>query len=104
MTSVYGVTFLGARHQIARRLKDRGWDDDKIIFHTSKYAASVTMSKLHEMFTSAKDIMKWLNECARRIAAAGHSVEWVTPLGLPVCTPSRLPGNMSTSFWSVGLT
>ena len=32
MTSVYGVTFIGARLQIASRLEERGWDNDAEIF------------------------------------------------------------------------
>ena len=39
MTSVYGVTFIGARSQISARLRDRGWEDDTTIFRTSSYGA-----------------------------------------------------------------
>ena len=42
MTSVYGVTFVGARHQIGNRLKERGWDDDRLIYKTSCYGARVS--------------------------------------------------------------
>lgn len=43
MTSVYGVTYIGARDQIKRRLKERGViTDDKEIFGASCYAAKVT--------------------------------------------------------------
>lgn len=41
MTSVYGVTFVGARSQIGARLRDRGWENDSIIFRTSSYGARV---------------------------------------------------------------
>mmetsp|Transcript_38411 Transcript_38411/g.108557 ORF Transcript_38411/g.108557 Transcript_38411/m.108557 type:complete len:1063 (+) Transcript_38411:418-3606(+) len=92
MTSVYGVTFIGAREQIANRLRERGWEDDRLVYQASKYGAKVTMTKLHEMFVSAKNIMNWLGSCARAVAAKGHSVEWVTPLGLPVVQPYRRTG------------
>lgn len=42
MTSVYGVTFIGARDQIMRRLKDRGAiSDSKQLFTAACYAAKV---------------------------------------------------------------
>lgn len=41
MTSVYGVTFIGARHQIAARLREKGWTDEALIFQTSSYASYV---------------------------------------------------------------
>ena len=42
MTSVYGVTYIGARNQIKKRLKERGAiaDDDEL-FRCSCYAAKV---------------------------------------------------------------
>lgn len=42
MTSVYGVTFVGARLQIGNRLKERGWDDDRLVYKTSCYGARVS--------------------------------------------------------------
>lgn len=42
MTSVYGVTYIGAREQIKRRLKERNAiSDDKELFGASCYAAKV---------------------------------------------------------------
>lgn len=42
MTSVYGVTYIGARDQIKRRLKERGIiADEQEIFGASCYAAKV---------------------------------------------------------------
>eukprot|EP00873_Tetraselmis_striata_P001229 jgi/Tetstr1/421493/TSEL_012441.t1 len=89
MTSVYGVTFVGAREQIASRLRDRGWEDDRLIYQASKYGARMTMDKLHEMFQSAKYIMNWLADCARAVAASKQPVAWTTPMGLPVVQPYR---------------
>ncbi|GMH34103.1 hypothetical protein BSKO_01937 [Bryopsis sp. KO-2023] len=89
MTSVYGVTFIGAREQIANRLRERGWDDDNTVYKVSAYAAKVTLAGLHDMFSNAKDIMLWLADCAQLIAATGKTVVWKTPLGLPVMQPYR---------------
>lgn len=33
--------------------------------------------------------MGWLGECAKVVAAHGHCMEWVTPMGLPVIQPYR---------------
>lgn len=92
MTSVYGVTFVGAREQIASRLRDRGWENDRMIYQASKYGAKVTMDKLHEMFQSAKYIMNWLADCARAVAADDKPMAWTTPMGLPVVQPYRRNG------------
>lgn len=43
MTSVYGVTFVGARHQIGNRLKERGWEDDRLVYKASCYGARVSV-------------------------------------------------------------
>lgn len=45
MTSVYGVTYIGAREQIEKRLKERGAImDDSELFRASGYAAKVRSS------------------------------------------------------------
>lgn len=42
MTSVYGVTYVGAREQIKRRLEEKGLiTDDRALFGASCYAAKV---------------------------------------------------------------
>ncbi|KAB1999713.1 hypothetical protein ES319_D12G179800v1 [Gossypium barbadense] len=93
MTSVYGVTYVGARDQIKRRLKERGAvADDTQLFVASCYAARTTLTALGEMFQAARSIMGWLGECAKVIASENQPVRWVTPLGLPVVQPYRQLG------------
>ncbi|CAL9750703.1 unnamed protein product, partial [Musa acuminata subsp. burmannicoides] len=93
MTSVYGVTFIGAREQIKKRLKERGVTaDDRELFGASSYAARTTLTALEEMFEAARKIMNWLGDCAKVIATENHSVRWTTPLGLPVVQPYRALG------------
>lgn len=41
MTSVYGVTYIGARQQMTSRLKDKGWTQEDVIFKASSYGAKV---------------------------------------------------------------
>ncbi|CAL5399179.1 unnamed protein product [Camellia sinensis] len=93
MTSVYGVTYIGARDQIKKRLKDRcAIEDDDELFAASCYAAKTTLTALGEMFEAARSIMSWLGDCAKIIASENHPVRWTTPLGLPVVQPYRKLG------------
>ncbi|KAM7472905.1 hypothetical protein LguiA_011088 [Lonicera macranthoides] len=88
MTSVYGVTYIGAREQIKRRLEEKGLiADDRMLFGAACYAAKVTLAALGEIFGAARDIMSWLGNCAKAIAAENQPVQWTTPLGLPVLQP-----------------
>lgn len=41
MTSVYGVTYIGARQQIQNRLLERGWSHNEQLYRCANYAARV---------------------------------------------------------------
>lgn len=100
MTSVYGVTSLGARDQILTRLLEIARKDlngsplTPAISEKNKmvagFLAKLTLDSLGEMFKSADQIMKWLGDCATLIAKSNQVMSWVTPLGLPVMQPYRL--------------
>lgn len=93
MTSVYGVTYVGAREQIKKRLKERGAiADDTELFSASCYMAKTTLTALGEMFQEARSIMNWLGDCAKIVASENQPVRWTTPLGLPVVQPYRKNG------------
>jgi len=92
MTSVYGVTFVGARKQIANALKDRKSVSEDEQWEASQYIAQLTFASLKEMFSGAREIMAWLSESASRIAKKGHDVRWRTPLGLEVIQPYKKKG------------
>jgi DNA-directed RNA polymerase len=94
MTSVYGVTHVGARQQIQNRLKERGAaaEDENARYQMAAYAAGRTLDALSDLFVNAREVMAWLAECARVIASRGKAVEWTTPLGLPVVQPYRAKG------------
>ncbi|GFP95301.1 DNA-directed RNA polymerase 1b mitochondrial [Phtheirospermum japonicum] len=93
MTSVYGVTYIGARDQIKRRLKERSAiEDDAELFACACYAAKTTLTALGEMFEAARSIMGWLGDCAKIISTENQPVRWTTPLGLPVVQPYRKLG------------
>ena len=89
MTSVYGVTFIGAREQIYSRLKERDAmeDNEQLRYRVSNYAARRTLDALNNMFSNARDVMAWLAECATIATSTGAPVRWTTPLGLPVVQP-----------------
>lgn len=88
MTSVYGVTFVGARQQIQNRLHENNFDEEHI-YAASVYLAKLTLSSIGKKFVGADSVKEWLANCAQKIAATGQDVAWVTPLGLPVVQPYR---------------
>lgn len=113
MTTVYGVTKYGAKHQIAKQLRGRYsllqtinlyvllshyviniFQIDikdfppECVWPASIYLAENTFHSLRTMFKSAREIQDWFINCARIIASVcGENVEWITPLGLPIVQP-----------------
>nr|XP_020487707.1 DNA-directed RNA polymerase, mitochondrial [Labrus bergylta] len=87
MTVVYGVTRYGGRLQIEKRLKEIDEFPKEFVWDASHYLVRLVFSGLKEMFTGTREIQDWLTESARLISKSGHTVEWVTPLGLPVIQP-----------------
>eukprot|EP01128_Nolandella_sp_AFSM9_P002642 TRINITY_DN1301_c0_g1_i1.p1 TRINITY_DN1301_c0_g1~~TRINITY_DN1301_c0_g1_i1.p1 ORF type:complete len:441 (-),score=88.54 TRINITY_DN1301_c0_g1_i1:56-1378(-) len=93
MTSVYGVTFIGARKQIHNALRDRypNFPEERM-FEATVYLASKTFEAIGEMFEGANLIMKWLSKGANAVCKGGNVLTWQTPLGLPVQQPYRKAG------------
>ena len=100
MTSVYGVTFMGARQQVWARLRERyAWESapgcasredlDFMLHVSSNYLARVTLNSLGTLFERADAIKDWLAEAARAVAARDQAMSWVTPLGIPCVQPYR---------------
>ena len=87
MTYTYGVTFVGARDQIAKQLRNAQIVDDDDVGPCAKYLARKVFLSIGSMFAGAEAIQSWLKESARMIAHSGQPVAWVTPLGLPVVQP-----------------
>ena len=88
MTTVYGVTKYGAKLQIARQLEDIEDFPQNEKEAASKYLANLTFESLNEMFYASQEIQAWFTECANAICGTfNKSVEWTTPLGLPVIQP-----------------
>lgn len=68
MTTVYGVTFVGAREQIEKQLKDRGDVPLEECYLAAAYLAKQVLQCIGDLFQGANDIMNWLTACARIIA------------------------------------
>ncbi|NWI24071.1 RPOM protein, partial [Sula dactylatra] len=87
MTVVYGVTRYGGRLQIEKRLKEIDEFPEEYLWEASHYLVKQVFSSIKEMFSATRDIQNWLTESAKLIAQSGQTVEWVTPLGLPIVQP-----------------
>lgn len=70
MTTVYGVTFIGARDQIERQLRERGDVLPETCWLAAAYLAKKVLASIGDLFKGAKEIQNWLNMCARLIAKA----------------------------------
>ncbi|KAG0702802.1 hypothetical protein DFH29DRAFT_982201 [Suillus ampliporus] len=68
MTTVYGVTYIGAREQIEKQLKDRKDIPEEECWGASAYLAKKVLSCIGDLFSGAKSIQVWLNLCARLIS------------------------------------
>uniref|UniRef100_A0A914BXY0 DNA-directed RNA polymerase n=1 Tax=Acrobeloides nanus TaxID=290746 RepID=A0A914BXY0_9BILA len=89
MTTVYGVTLIGAREQIARQLKALDVPEEEASTF-AKYLTARTFECLGETFKASMEIMEWFKKCASAVtrkAGLCRPMEWVTPLGLPVIQP-----------------
>lgn len=68
MTTVYGVTFIGAKNQVMRQLADRGDVPAEDLFAAASYLAKIIMSCIGNLFTGAQKIQDWLSYSAKVIA------------------------------------
>ena len=94
MTSVYGVTYIGARCQIAGQLRDQEAISDEDLFEASVYVTKITFGAMQTMFTCARQIMAWLGDTARTVSKTGSTMAWITPIGIPVEQHYRRPGRL----------
>lgn len=68
MTTVYGVTFIGARDQIDKQLHDRGDIPREMIYTTASYLAKKVLRSIGDLFSGANAIQKWLSMSARYVS------------------------------------
>ncbi|NXO73648.1 RPOM protein, partial [Phainopepla nitens] len=102
MTVVYGVTRYGGRLQIEKRLKEIDEFPEEYLWEASHYLVKQVFNSIKEMFSATRDIQNWLTESAKLIAQSGRTVEWVTPLGLPIIQPYyRSRSTVVSGQWEV---
>jgi len=88
MTTVYGVTMYGGRHQIARQLKDLDDFPKEHVYRAAGYLVNLLFKSIGEIFSSASQIQRWFIQSSILISnKLGKTVEWWTPLGFPVAQP-----------------
>lgn len=68
MTTVYGVTFIGAKNQVQRQLADRGDIPVEELFNLATYLARIIMNCIGDLFFGAEKIQDWLSETAKIIS------------------------------------
>ena len=90
MTSVYGVTFIGARAQIQKQLKERKiFESNTELYNASNYLAKTTLQCIGDLFADANKIKEWFAKCARVVASTDDTVKWISPIGLPCVQPYK---------------
>ncbi|KAF9017666.1 DNA/RNA polymerase [Hymenopellis radicata] len=70
MTTVYGVTYIGAREQIEKQIRAIDEFKDADSWMLSSYLAKAVLGCIGDLFSGAKDIQNWLTLSARLIARA----------------------------------
>lgn len=118
MTNVYGVTFVGAIHQIKKQISHFIPEGENAHLY-ARYLANQVFLSIRELFENAHLIQDWLSESARRITRSvsldfgetdhdlhSSSVIWTTPLGLPCVQPYRVHKfkNVKTSVQNITIT
>jgi DNA-directed RNA polymerase len=83
MTTVYGVTFIGAREQIARQLIARGGLHAEDVYPVSAYVARKVLASIGDLFAGARAIQDWLTLCARLIARSIPASRLIQATQLP---------------------
>ena len=88
MTSVYGVTRIGAKEQLEPRLVEAGIARSQVA-KAAAWLAKVTMESIGEKCRAASEIMAWLKGSVRTILGKDRNrpIEWLTPMGFPVLQP-----------------
>lgn len=112
MTSVYGVTFIGARDQVWNRLHERFGgapvpglttdERDYMLQACAQYLARATLTSLGDLFSKAQRIMHWLGDIAQAVTSRNQPVSWITPLGMPVTQPYRVNRPSVVRAWRDG--
>jgi DNA-directed RNA polymerase len=72
MTNIYGVTFAGAREQIADKLREIPGIEPNKLWCYSTYLTYKVFDSLSQMFAGTRALQDWLTKAARRISKSVH--------------------------------
>lgn len=86
MTVPYGVTKIGMRDQLYRKLEDL---PGALRAASASYLADVNYRAIGDVVVAARAAMDWLREAAKVAASNGLPVRWTTPVGLLVMQDYR---------------
>jgi len=102
MTTVYGVTEIGAREQVGDAIAEMGFEG-KEWFEATKLLSKTTLAAIGDLFAGAVAYMDYISDVARMIADRGHPVTWNTTLGFPVVQSYRKDKAMkiNTAYGSI---
>lgn len=102
MTTVYGVTFIGAREQIDKQLRDRGDIPTDECYLAAVYLATQVLQCIGDLFKGANDIMTWLTTSARIIAKSvpgDRVLEAMEPDRKSRSNSNKDTGRVQTTRW-----
>ncbi|PWN18317.1 DNA/RNA polymerase [Microstroma glucosiphilum] len=68
MTTVYGVTFIGAKNQVLKQLTARGDIPSEELWGVASFLAKRILKSVGDLFSGAEKIQTWLVESAKLIA------------------------------------
>lgn len=90
MTKLYNVTVYGASNQHHEKLKELGMTGEEL-YDSARYLATVVLQGVTAAFPGAMAIMETIESAARAVMSKypDRTLEWVSPIGLPVVQPYR---------------
>lgn len=97
MTTVYGVTFIGAKKQIEKQLKERGDIPAEHLYMCSLFLGRIVLDSIGDVFKGATAIQTWLNRSARLIAKS------IPPGRIEAALQAEEPGRRKKKKVAAGL-
>lgn len=95
MTTVYGVTFIGAKEQVSRQLADVADISAEDLWHCASYLAARIIECIGDLFKGAQALQVWLSESALLIAKSIPPERLEQALNGPEQSGGRHKVNMS---------
>lgn len=89
MTLPYGASLFGFADQLVDEVRKRGtlgnpYLPDDIMFNCCRYLARINRQAISMVVVKSVECMDWMQEITTKVAKAGHTIAWTTPLGVTV--------------------